>query len=65
MGVVFVKSAIFSDGKFVPGNEPITTAYDHGTLYGDGIFEGIRVYNGGIFRLDDHIDRLYKSTKTI
>ncbi|MBI5331992.1 MAG: aminotransferase class IV [Candidatus Aenigmarchaeota archaeon] len=65
MGVVFVKSAIVPKGKFVSENEPITTAYDHGTLYGDGVFEGIRIYNGGVFRLNDHIDRLCRSAAGI
>ncbi|MCX9026049.1 MAG: branched-chain amino acid aminotransferase, partial [Candidatus Methanoperedens sp.] len=47
---------IYFNGKFVPKNEARTSIYDHGFLYGDGVFEGIRAYNGRIFRLDGHLD---------
>jgi branched-chain amino acid aminotransferase len=43
----------------------VTSIYDHGFLYGDGVFEGIRAYNGRVFRLDEHIDRLYDSAMAI
>ena len=41
------------------------SVFDHGLLYGDGVFEGIRFYNGRVFRLDEHIDRLFDSAKAI
>lgn len=56
---------IYSNGKFVPKNEAKTSVYDHGFLYGDGVFEGIRAYNGRIFRLDQHLERMYDSAKAI
>jgi branched-chain amino acid aminotransferase len=56
---------IFVDGKFVSENEAKISVFDHGLLYGDGVFEGIRVYNGRIFRLDEHIERLFDSAKAI
>ena len=56
---------IYIDGKFVPEEEAKVSVFDHGFLYGDGVFEGIRGYNGRIFRLEDHIDRMYDSAKTI
>lgn len=56
---------IYIDGQFVPETEAKVSVFDHGFLYGDGVFEGIRSYNGKIFRLMDHIDRLYDSAKTI
>jgi branched-chain amino acid aminotransferase len=49
----------------VPKQEARTSVYDHGFLYGDGVFEGIRAYNGRVFRLDEHLDRLYDSAKAI
>jgi len=56
---------IYLDGKFVPREEAKVSVFDHGFLYGDGVFEGIRAYNGRVFRLEDHLDRLYDSAKTI
>lgn len=56
---------IYIDGKFVPDDQAKVSVFDHGFLYGDGVFEGIRAYNGRIFRLKEHIDRLYDSAKTI
>ncbi|NUP99411.1 MAG: branched-chain-amino-acid transaminase [Armatimonadetes bacterium] len=53
------------DGQFVPENEAKVSIFDHGLLYGDGVFEGIRAYNGRVFRLDEHIRRLYDSARTI
>lgn len=56
---------IYLNGEFVPREEAKVSVFDHGLLYGDGIFEGIRAYNGRVFRLGEHIDRLYDSAKTI
>jgi branched-chain amino acid aminotransferase len=56
---------IYIDGKFHSRDEAKVSVFDHGFLYGDGVFEGIRAYSGKIFRLDDHLDRLYDSAKTI
>ena len=56
---------IYFNGKFVPKQEARTSIYDHGFLYGDGVFEGIRAYNGRVFRLDEHLERLYDSAKAI
>jgi branched-chain amino acid aminotransferase len=56
---------IFIDGKFYDENNAKISVFDHGLLYGDGVFEGIRSYKGLIFRLEEHIDRLYESAHTI
>jgi branched-chain amino acid aminotransferase len=56
---------VYVDGTLVPKEEAKISVYDHGFLYGDGIFEGIRVYSGNVFRLQEHIERLYESAKTI
>lgn len=56
---------IYIDGKFHPKSEAKISVYDHGLLYGDGIFEGIRAYNGSVFKLKEHIDRLYKCAHSI
>ena len=56
---------IYIDGKFLPDDQAKISVFDHGFLYGDGVFEGIRAYNGKIFRLKEHLDRLYDSAKTI
>jgi branched-chain amino acid aminotransferase len=56
---------IYIDGKFYPKSEAKISVYDHGLLYGDGVFEGIRAYNGVVFKLREHIDRLYKSAHPI
>ena len=53
----------YVNGAFVPKEEAKVSVYDHGYLYGDGIFEGLRAYNGRIFRLDRHLDRLYDSAQ--
>ena len=62
---ILMDLVIYFNGKFVPKNEAKTSVYDHGFLYGDGVFEGIRAYNGRIFRLDEHLDRMYDSAKAI
>ena len=56
---------IFLNGEFVTKENAKISVYDHGFLYGDGVFEGIRVYSGNVFRLEEHIDRLYNSAKSI
>jgi branched-chain amino acid aminotransferase len=56
---------IYINGKFYPKSEAKISVYDHGLLYGDGVFEGIRAYNGVVFKLKEHLDRLYQSTHTI
>ncbi len=53
----------YVNGAFMPKEEARISVYDHGYLYGDGVFEGIRAYNGRIFRLDAHLERLYESAK--
>ncbi len=56
---------IFLDGQFVPEAEAKVSVFDHGLLYGDGIFEGIRFYNGRVFRLEEHLERLWDSARSI
>src|SRR6266536_2416992 len=56
---------IYLDGRFCDENDAKISVFDHGLLYGDGIFEGIRAYNGRVFRLKEHIDRLFCSAKAI
>ena len=56
---------VYINGKLYPKDEAKISVFDHGLLYGDGVFEGIRCYNGNIFKLSEHIDRLYDSAKAI
>lgn len=56
---------IFLNGQFVKKEEAKVSVFDHGLLYGDGVFEGIRSYNRCIFRLDKHLDRLYDGARAI
>ena len=56
---------VWMNGKLVDKSEAKVSVYDHGLLYGDGVFEGIRVYHGKVFRLKEHIDRLYDSARAI
>jgi branched-chain amino acid aminotransferase len=56
---------IYLDGAFLRKEEAKVSVFDHGLLYGDGVFEGIRAYHGKVFRLDAHVDRLYDSAKMI
>jgi len=56
---------VFIDGKFCDEQDAKVSVFDHGLLYGDGIFEGIRAYNGRVFKLKEHIDRLFYSAKAI
>ena len=54
---------VFIDGKFYPRERAKISVFDHGLLYGDGVFEGIRLYDGCIFRLEAHLERLFASAK--
>lgn len=56
---------IYLDGKYVPEEEAKVSVFDHGVLYGDGVFEGIRAYHGRVFKLHEHLVRLYESARTI
>ncbi|WP_135609897.1 branched-chain-amino-acid transaminase [Methanococcoides sp. AM1] len=56
---------IYYNGEFVTKENATVSIYDHGFLYGDGVFEGIRAYNGRVFKLQEHVDRLYDSAKAI
>ncbi|MEB1807698.1 MAG: branched-chain-amino-acid transaminase [Bacillaceae bacterium] len=56
---------IYLNGEFVEKHNAKISVYDHGFLYGDGVFEGIRVYDGNIFQLKEHLERLYNSAKSI
>jgi branched-chain amino acid aminotransferase len=59
------ESKIYVDGKFYAEADAKVSVFDHGLLYGDGIFEGIRFYNGRVFKLEEHIDRLWDSARSI
>jgi branched-chain amino acid aminotransferase len=52
---------VYIDGKYYPKSEAKVSVFDHGLLYGDGVFEGIRAYDGVVFKLKEHINRLYSS----
>jgi branched-chain amino acid aminotransferase len=56
---------VWINGKLVDKSEAKISVYDHGVLYGDGVFEGIRVYSGKVFRLREHVERLYDSARAI
>ena len=56
---------VYMNGEYIPESQAKISVFDHGFLYGDGVFEGIRAYNGRVFRLKEHIDRLYDSAKAI
>jgi branched-chain amino acid aminotransferase len=60
-----LRMKIFIDGKFLNERSAKVSVFDHGLLYGDGVFEGIRAYNGRVFKLKEHIDRLFYSAKAI
>lgn len=59
MGLVYI------NGSFIPEEQAVVSVFDHGFLYGDGVFEGIRAYDGKIFKLEEHVERLYDSAKAI
>src|ERR1043166_1647032 len=56
---------VYIDGKFFEAKDAKVSVFDHGLLYGDGVFEGIRAYHGRVFQLLEHIDRLYHSARAI
>jgi branched-chain amino acid aminotransferase len=56
---------VYVSGAYRPAAEAAVSVFDHGLLYGDGVFEGIRAYNGRVFKLERHIDRLFDSAKAI
>lgn len=56
---------VFLNGELVESEKAAISVFDHGLLYGDGVFEGIRAYSGRVFKLDEHIDRLFNSAKVI
>src|SRR5436190_24356244 len=56
---------VFIDGKYYSERDAKVSVFDHGFLYGDGVFEGIRAYNGRVFKLSEHIDRLFYSSQAI
>jgi branched-chain amino acid aminotransferase len=56
---------IYINGKYFSKEDAKISVYDHGLLYGDGVFEGMRTYSNKVFRLDEHIDRLYESARAI
>jgi len=60
-----MSSLVWVDGKWYDRGAAVVSVFDHGLLYGDGVFEGIRSYGGRVFRLEAHLDRLYGSAKAI
>lgn len=56
---------VYLDGQFVPNDEARISVYDHGLLYGDGVFEGMRIYAGRVFLLDGHLERLCASARAL
>ncbi|PWT83833.1 MAG: branched-chain-amino-acid transaminase [Blastocatellia bacterium] len=56
---------VYVSGEFRAASDAVVSVFDHGLLYGDGVFEGIRAYNGRVFKLERHIDRLFASAKAI
>lgn len=59
------EQVIYVNGHFVPKEKAVISIYDHGFLYGDGVFEGIRVYEGNVYKLTEHVNRLYESAHSI
>jgi branched-chain amino acid aminotransferase len=60
-----MEQTIFLNGRFVARDEARVSVFDHGFLYGDGVFEGIRAYDGRVFRLEEHVERLFRSARAI
>ncbi len=65
LGAPRMENAVYLDGRFLPESEGKISVFDHGLLYGDGVFEGIRAYNKRVFRLERHVERMYQSAKAI
>ncbi len=63
--MVVKEPVVYVDGEWLPKSRASVSVFDHGLLYGDGVFEGIRVYDGVIFQFKEHLDRLYSSAKSI
>src|SRR5260370_37202400 len=60
-----MSTKVYISGKLYEKNDAKISVFDHGLLYGDGVFEGIRSYSGKVFRLQQHVDRLYQSAQAI
>jgi len=60
-----MEPVVYINGRYFKKEEAVISVYDHGFLYGDGVFEGIRVYNGKVFKLNEHVDRLFESAQAI
>jgi branched-chain amino acid aminotransferase len=60
-----MQTIVYAGGRFRPSGEASVSVFDHGLLYGDGVFEGIRAYNGRVFKLERHVQRLFDSAKAI
>jgi branched-chain amino acid aminotransferase len=56
---------VYLNGKLVNQEKAVVSVFDHGLLYGDGVFEGIRIYHGRVFKLNEHIERIFNSAKAI
>src|ERR1051325_10776864 len=65
LGRSFMERKIWIDGSLVPASQAKISVYDHGVLYGDGVFEGIRQYNGRVFEKEAHLQRLFDSAQAI
>jgi branched-chain amino acid aminotransferase len=59
------RSIVYINGEYLPENQAKISIFDHGFLLGDGVFDALRVYGGELFKLDDHIDRLYRSAAAV
>lgn len=62
---IIIGMYVYLNGKIIPSKEAVVSVFDHGFLYGDGIYETMRVYDGVIFKLDEHLRRLYRSASMI
>jgi branched-chain amino acid aminotransferase len=60
-GVLEKEMQVYIDGTYYPKSQAKISVFDHGLLYGDGVFEGIRAYSGSVFKLEEHVERLYRS----